>query len=427
MTGIPDVIPQRYDPCIPLGRLTEHPANPNQGDEGSVCESLDAHGFYGAVLVQESTGIVFAGNTRLRSARDKGMPGIPGFWCDVDDDTRDRILSVDNEATRKGRNDESKLVALLTGLAQQPRGLEGTGFDGDDLDALIAAMGGTGGGGPGLNGDPDDVPEPPEAPVSVPGDLWRIGEHRLLVGDATDMAAVEAMLAGDRCDCMWTDPPYGVEYVGKTKNALTIRNDGSGGLAALLAGAWAVATVALKPGSAFYIAHPPGALYKTFGDSIAQAGWIYRQGLVWVKNTMVLGHSDYHFKHEPVMFGYTDGSQGRRGRGGNGWYGDDSQTSVFLIDKPPRSEEHPTMKPYALVVAHLINSCPPGGLVYDPFAGSGTTLIAAHSLGMRAAACEIDPRYADVILKRAETLTSIKPERVLEDGTTEPVTFQDQP
>ena len=199
MTGIPDVIPQRYDPCIPLGRLTEHPANPNQGDEGSVCESLDAHGFYGAVLVQESTGIVFAGNTRLRSARDKGMPGIPGFWCDVDDDTRDRILSVDNEATRKGRNDESKLVALLTGLAQQPRGLEGTGFDGDDLDALIAAMGGTGG-GPGLNGDPDDVPEPPEAPVSVPGDLWRIGEHRLLVGDATDMAAVEKMLAVIRGD-----------------------------------------------------------------------------------------------------------------------------------------------------------------------------------------------------------------------------------
>jgi len=151
MTDPPAVIPQRYDPCIPLGDLREHPANPNQGDEGAVCESLDAHGFYGAVLVQESTGIVFAGNTRLRSARDKGMAGIPGFWCQVDDDTRDRILSVDNEATRKGRNDESKLVALLTGLAQQPRGLEGTGFDGDDLDALIAAMafeGGGGGGGP---------------------------------------------------------------------------------------------------------------------------------------------------------------------------------------------------------------------------------------------------------------------------------------
>ena len=173
MTGIPDVIGQRYDPCIPLGQLVEHPANPNQGDEGAVCQSLDAHGFYGAVLVQESTGIVFAGNTRLRSARSKGMAGIPGFWCDVDDDTRDRILSVDNEATRKGRNDEARLVALLTGLAQQPRGLEGTGFDGDDLDALIAALGD--GQGRGGSGDPDDVPEPPAEPVSVLGDLYLLG------------------------------------------------------------------------------------------------------------------------------------------------------------------------------------------------------------------------------------------------------------
>jgi len=437
MTDPPEVIGQRYDPCIPLGDLREHPANPNDGDVGAVCESLDAHGFYGAVLVQESTGIVFAGNTRLRSARDKGMAGIPGFWCQVDDDTRDRILSVDNEATRKGRNDEERLVALLTGLAQQPRGLEGTGFDGEDLDALIATLGGPGGGGPGLNGDPDDVPEPPEEPVSVPGDLWRIGEHRLLVGDATDMAAVEKMLDGDRADCMWTDPPYGVDYqnfatVEQAKKArrrtdgLLVSNDKPRDLPDLLAGAFAVATAALKPGAAVYIAHPAGALCSVFLQSFLATGWRYHEGLVWVKDRMVLGHADYHYRHEPIMFGYTAG-EGRRGRGGEGWYGDNSQVSVFEIPKPARSEEHPTMKPTALVIACLTNSCPGGGLVYDPFAGSGTTLIAAHSLGMRAAACEIDPRYADVILKRAETLTSIKPERVLPDGTTEPVTFQDQP
>ena len=219
----------------------------------------------------------------------------------------------------------------------------------------------------------------------------------------------EALLDGNRCDCMWTDPPYGVEYVGKTKNALTIRNDGAADLAGLLAGAWAVATAALKPGAAFYIAHPAGALYRTFGESIVQAGWIYRQGLVWVKNTMILGHSDYHFRHEPVMFGYTDGSAGRRGRGGAGWYGDDSQTSVFMIDKPPRSEEHPTMKPVALVTAMLANSCPPGGLVYEPFGGSGSTLIAAHGLNQVARVVELDPAYCDVICRRYQEHAGTKP------------------
>ena len=171
------------------------------------------------------------------------------------------------------------------------------------------------------------------------------------------MAAVEAMLDGDRCDCMWTDPPYGVNYTGKTKDALTIRNDGAIDLPELLAGAYAVATAALKPGAAVYIAHPPGALFMVFAEAFFGAGWKFHEGLVWAKNTMVLGHSDYHFKHEPVMFGYTAG-EGRRGRGGDGWYGDNSQTSVFEIDKPSRSEDHPTMKPVALITAMLGNSCP---------------------------------------------------------------------
>ena len=275
---------------------------------------------------------------------------------------------------------------------------------------------------PGGNGDPDDAPEPPTEPVSKLGDLYRIGPHRLLVGDATDMAAVEKMLDGDRADCMWTDPPYGVDYVGKTKDALTIHNDGADGLPGLLAGAYAVATAALKPGAAVYIAHPPGALFMVFAKAFFDAGWKFHEGLIWVKNTMVLGHSDYHFKHEPVMFGYTAG-EGRHGRGGEGWYGDNSQTSVFEIDKPSRSEDHPTMKPVDLVTGMLANSCPRAGLVYDPFGGSGTTLIAAHELGQRAAIVELDPHYADVILARAEAFTQIKPERVLADGTTQPVSF----
>ena len=160
-----------------------------------------------------------------------------------------------------------------------------------------------------------------------------------------------------------------------------------------------------------------------FAQAFIKAGWLFRQNLVWVKNAMVLGHTDYHYRHEPIMFGYTDGATGRRGRGGDGWYGDNSQTSVFEVPKPARSEEHPTMKPVELVTAMLTNSCPPRGLVYEPFAGSGSTLIAAHQTGRTARLVELDPRYCDVIAKRWETHTGIKPERVLPDGSTEPITF----
>lgn len=248
--------------------------------------------------------------------------------------------------------------------------------------------------------------------MSAPGDLWVIGPHRLLVGDCTNMAVVEAMLAGDRADCMWTDPPYGIGYKGKTRDALTIRNDTASSLPALLAGAWAVATAALKPGAPVYISHPAGNLSWEFAAAFREAGWTFRQNLIWVKNHFVLGHSDYHYKHEPVLYGYTPGGTGRRGRGSDGWYGNNAQTSVFEIPKPPRSKDHPTAKPVELVQAMIKNSCPPGGLAYDPFAGSGTTLIAAHRLGMRAAACEIDPRYADVILRRLEAETGGTPERI---------------
>lgn len=257
--------------------------------------------------------------------------------------------------------------------------------------------------------DPDNVPDAPSEPVSKPGDLWLLGKHRILCGDSTDVAAVGAMLAGDRADCMWTDPPYGVDYEGKTKDALTIRNDGAADLPELLAGAFAVATAALKPGVAVYVAHPPGPNSLVFAAAINDAGWSLRQQLIWDKGVMVLGHSDYHYRHEPIWMAYTDGGQGRRGRGGDNWHGDNSQISVFQIPKPPRSEQHPTMKPVELITAMLGNSCPRGGLVYEPFGGSGSTLIAVHQLGMRAAVVELDARYVDVICRRYQEAVGEKP------------------
>ena len=422
VTSVPEVIGQRYDPCIPLDRLTEHPANPNQGDEGSVCESLDAHGFYGAVLVQESTGIVFAGNTRLRSARDKGMAGIPGFWCDVDDDTRDRILSVDNEATRRGRNDEERLVALLTGLAQQPRGLEGTGFDGDDLDALIAAMGAGQGGGPGLNGDPDDVPEPPAIPVSTLGDLYRLGPHSLLVADADDVTAHDRLLAGRRPDVLLMDPPYGMR----------LDTDFSTIHGSLRSIGRAQGTVGNKYEPVIgdhedYDPAPVVALYKDVAEQFWWGADYYAERipgradgswLVWDKRkesqAEAIG-SEFELcwsraKHKRRMLRHE-------------WFGFLSSESAAEA----RNRVHPTQKPVILFADILTQWGKPGGMVLDTYAGSGTTVLACHNLGMTAAVMERSEAYADVICERFERFTGIKPERVLPDGTTEPVTFQDQP
>jgi DNA modification methylase len=197
-------------------------------------------------------------------------------------------------------------------------------------------------------------------------------------------------------------PPYGVNYVGKTRDALTIENDGADGLQDLLTAAFTLAGDALEPGSPFYIAHPAGPLCLVFGAAVLSVGWKIHQTLMWLKDSMVLGHADYHYKHEPIFYGWTPGV-GRSGRGnhdGSRWYGDNSQTSVFDIARPKRSEDHPTMKPPELVEACIRNSSPRDGIVLDLFLGSGTTMVAAHNLGRVCYGMEIDEGYAAVILER---------------------------
>lgn len=411
-----DTADRRID-YLPLDDIAPAPRNPKRHDGAAIRASIARFGFATPALRDERTGRLVVGHGRteaLRAMRADGeqppagvhtapdgtwlVPVVTG-WASRSDAEAEAYLVADNRHTELGGWDNEELAELLADLQEfDPDLVDATGWDLAGLDELLAESLVTEL-PPALN-NPDDAPPPPTDPISKPGDVWRLGRHRVLCGDSADVAAVEAMLAGNRADCMWTDPPYGVEYVGKTKDALTIQNDGAIGLADLLAGAFAVATVALRPGAPFYIAHPPGALSLTFAQAILDAGWSLRQQLVWVKNSFALGHNDYHYRHEPVWMGYTAGGTGRRGRGGDGWHGDDAQDSVFEVPKPARNGDHPTMKPVDLITAMLRNSCPPGGLVFEPFGGSGSTLIAAHQLGMRAAAVELDPRYVDVIVRR---------------------------
>lgn len=390
---------------VALDRLRPHPRNPRRGNLEAIQHSITANGFYGAVVAQRSTGYVLAGNHRLLAARGIGLEQIPVMWVDVDDDRAVRILLADNRTNDLASYDEAGLAELLQGLPD----LDGTGYDSRAVDELLQELGIATFEG---HTDPDDAPELPDEPITRPGDLWILGEHRLLCGDAGSVDDVRRAVGDRRPAMVWTDPPYGVSYVGKTGDALRLWNDSSAGLEELLSAAFSCIDEVLADGSPIYVCHPAGPAGMTFMGCFVTQGWRLHQSLVWVKDSLVLGHADYHYRHEPILYGYKPGS-GRRGRGGLGWYGDNAQSSVIEVERPKKSSSHPTIKPVALIDVALGNSSRSGDTVLDPFLGSGSSLIAAHGAGRRLCGLEIDPRYVDVAVARWEAFTG---EGALRDG-----------
>lgn len=252
--------------------------------------------------------------------------------------------------------------------------------------------------------DPEEIPTPPAEPKSGPGMLWAVGPHRILCGDATDPAALARLMGRKAAQVLFTDPPYGVSYVGKTPRALRIAGDEESGLAELLSSCFAAVSPHLDEGARIYLCHPAGLGQALFLQAFAAAGWRLHQTLVWVKDSMVLGHADYHYRHEPILYGYAPGP-GRWGRGAKGWYGDNRADSVLEVPRPKASREHPTAKPVELIRRCLENSSKKGDVVLDPFAGSGSTLVAAAISGRVGLGMEIDPAYCDVIIERLERVT----------------------
>jgi DNA modification methylase len=280
--------------------------------------------------------------------------------------------------------------------------LEGTGYDQAALDELLDSLSPT----PLLE---DAVPPLPAEPRTEPGDLYRLGPHRLLCGDAQDPRSYERLLGGERAKLLWSDPPYGVDYEGKTRARLRIENDRAAGLRSLLDSSFQAADGVLAPGSPLYVCAPAGALIVPFIEAFAATNWELRQTLVWVKDSLVLGRSDYHYRHEQLLYGFKP-AKGRLGRGGRGWYGGDSETSVLEVPRPKASREHPTMKPVELIEAALRNSSRRREIVLDPFSGSGSTIVACERSGRRGFGIELDPRYCDVVIDRYQALTGAKAE-----------------
>lgn len=373
----------------------------------AIMESIQSFGWTRPILVRRANGEIIAGHGTYLAATRLGLSEVLVRFSDLDEDKAHAL--ADNELAKRAVRNDAQVAEIVEAL--QSRGHEqllAIALQRKDIAKLLSKAVGTGGATP---------PEPQLDRASElrtkwsteTGQRWVIPslsvsgrEHVLLVGDSTIVDDVKRLMRGVRAECMWTDPPYGVAYEGKTKDALRIQNDklSIASFRPFLESFLAVAADrALIAGAAAYVAHPAGARSLEFRLAFDGAGYRFHEGLVWNKGTMVLGHSDYHYSHEPIMFGYAPGG-GRRGRGGEGWYGDASQVSVFDVPKPRANPDHPTPKPPELIVAMVRNSCPVQGVVYDAFTGSGSTLVAAESIQRIGYGIELDPVYAAVTLQR---------------------------
>jgi DNA modification methylase len=379
---------------VAVDQLVLYPGNPRRGWVDGIADSLRRHGQLRPAVVNRRNNEVLIGNHMLMAARMIGWGALDVLYVDLEDDEARRLMLLDNRLADVADYDLEELLSMLESVED----LDGTGYDQSYLDALLDDVA-----PPTL--EEDELAPVPATPVTQPGDVIELGEHRLVCGDARNPDVYARLLDGERAGLLWTDPPYGVSYVGKTARRLTIANDSSAEVAALLKDAFAATDSVLVPGAPLYVAHPAGPLMAVFVAAFLEAGWLLRQCLVWVKDSMVLGRSDYHYRHEPILYGYKPAASGRLGRGGAGWHGDSRQTSVFEIDRPRSSSEHPTMKPPELIETALRNSSVRGTAVLDPFAGSGSTLVACERTGRRARLAELDAGYCDVVVARFEALT----------------------
>lgn len=374
---------------VQINKIKPYEKNPRRNDAAVVAveESIKQCGYCAPIVVDENM-VILAGHTRYKALRHMG-------WEECQVVVRDGMTEEQKRKYRLLDNKTSEFAEWdMELLAGELDGLDFDGFDfgfddltvGDDADAQ----------------DDDFDPVPPDEPKSKRGDIYQLGRHRLMCGDSTSIEDVETLAGGVKMDMLLTDPPYGVNYVGKTKDALKIENDAQTNdeLLAFLVEAYSAADAIMKPGAVFYIWHADSKA-GVFRSACANIGWEVRQVLIWVKNSMVLGRQDYQWKHEPCLYGWKEGA-------GHLWASDRKQTTILEFDRPTRNKEHPTMKPIPLFDYQIKNNTKGGDAVLDLFGGSGTTIMACEQNGRVGYVMEYDPRYVDVIIKRWEEFTGKK-------------------
>ncbi|GGC64507.1 methyltransferase [Siccirubricoccus deserti] len=389
---------------LPVAGLVPYAENARTHSPSQVAQiaaSIAEFGFVNPVLV-DAEGVLIAGHGRVMAAKQLGLASVPVLRLGHLSPAQARALRLaDNQISLNSGWDEALLAAEIARIRDEALvDLDVLGFSGMELDRLLAAVG-TETSGAIAPGDPDaPVPEPPEDPVTRPGDLWRLGQHRLLCGDATSATDVARLLGNARPHLMATDPPYGVNYdpgwrneagVSATMRTGKVANDDRADWRA----AWA-----LFPGDVAYVWHA-GVHARTVIESLEAAGFVIRSQIVWAKPRLVLGRGDYHWQHEPCLYAVRKGATGH-------WQGARDQTTLWSIGNGGPEDlatVHGTQKPVECMRRSIVNNSVAGEAVYEPFCGSGTTIIAAETAGRVCLAMEVSPAYCDVAIERWQAMT----------------------
>ncbi len=349
-------------------------------------------------ILAGSDGIIIAGHARLLAARKLGMTEVPVIVLDYLTETQRRALVLaDNRLALNAGWDEEMLRVELEAIREDDYDLRMIGFTDDELADLLTEPEEVQAG----NTDDDAVPEEQETAVTAVGDIWLLGDHRLLCGDSTQMEAVEKVLAGGLADMVFTDPPYNVNYGATMKDKLRgnkrkIANDNLGDDFERFLYDACLNILAVTKG-AVYICMSSSELH-TLEKAFREAGGHWSTFVIWAKNTFTMGRSDYQRQYEPILYGWKEGTD-------HYWCGARDQGDVWFVKKPVANDLHPTMKPVELVERAIRNSSKGRDTVLDPFGGSGTTLIACEKAGRAARLIELEPKYCDVIIRRWQEFT----------------------
>ncbi len=332
-------------------------------------------------IVIDNMGMILGGNMRYRALQELGFKEIPDNWVkraeELTAEEKRRFIIADNVGF--GEWDWDELANNWDVEELEEWGLDVPNFEDEVLEA---------------KDDNFNVPDGGIDTDIVLGDLFEIGEHRLLCGDSGNSDDVSRLMDSKQADICFTDPPYGVAYVGKTKDALTIESDdvSPDKLKDYVTAWFSCVDLAVREGAYLLATVPAGPLHLIFAQDWLDRGWL-RQIMVWNKSSMVMGHSEYHYKHEPILFGWKPGGERLKNT-------DRTKTTVWEFDKPSANREHPTMKPIPMWAYGITNHSKAGDIAYEPFGGSGTAMVASHENKRKCYAMELDPKYCQVIINR---------------------------
>lgn len=444
-----------YNDLADITTLIPNPRNPNQHPQKQIellAKIIKNQGWRAPITVSNRSGFVVRGHGRLMAAQLLGVSQVPVDRQDYATEAEEWAdLIADNRIAELSQIDDTLLASLLSEINLGDIDMDLTGFTDKQIDNLLADFN--------IQEVKEDnfdvaaaVAEIKE-PITKPGDVWQLGQHRLMCGDATVIADVEKLMDGKLAAMVFTDPPYNVAYEGATTDKLTIKNDNMPAerFRQFLHDAFTSMFMVTEPGGAVYVCHADSE-GSNFRGSLQDAGWLLKQCLIWVKNQIVLGRQDYQWRHEPILYGWKPGAAHK-------WYGGrkqstvieedipiviqqegestvititsgintivlkvpsfellhtgtDEDTTVWRFEKPLRNGEHPTMKPIGLGAKAIQNSSKHGEIVADFFGGSGSTLMGAEQTGRICYTMELDPVYCDVIIRRWEEFTGQKAVRL---------------